>query len=281
MTSAVFVMVLSAAVLHAVWNALVKLHGDRLVVMVMITVSGGIASLFLLPFVSFPAPAAWPYIWVSLVLHNAYYLFLVIAYRYGDLSHVYPLARGSAPLIVAGLSVLFLGETLTRQGFLSVAVIGLGIMSLTLTRGATGFREPRAVIFALGTGCFIAAYTVVDGLGARLAESAHAYTFWLLAIDTIPLATFVLWLRRGKAVQVVRRSWKVGVLAGLTSLVAVWLVNWALTLAPLAMVSAVRETSIVFAVLLGVVFLKERLDLIRLAAITTTLVGAVMLKGSR
>ena len=281
MTATVFAMVLSAALLHAVWNALVKVHGDRLVIMAMITASGGIVSLFALPFVAFPAPAVWPYIWASLVLHNAYYLFLVMAYRYGDLSHVYPLARGSAPLIVAGLAVVFVGESLTRQGFLSVAVIGLGIMSLTLTRGASGFREPRAVLFALGTGCFIAVYTVVDGLGARLAESAHAYTFWLFAIDTIPLAAFVLWLRRGKAVREVRRSWKVGLLAGLTSLVAVWLVNWALTLAPLALVSALRETSIVFAVLFGVVFLKERLDLIRLAATTITLVGTVMIKTSK
>ncbi len=281
MTSAVFGMVLSAALLHAVWNALVKVHGDRLVVLAMITVSGGVASLFVLPFVAFPAPAVWPYIWASLILHNAYYLFLVMAYRYGDLSHVYPLARGSAPLIVAVLSVVLVGETLTRQGFLAVAVIGLGIMSLTLTRGASGFREPRAVLFALGTGCFIAAYTVVDGLGARLAESAHGYTFWLFAIDAIPLAAFVLWLRRGKALREVRRSWKVGLLAGLMSMVAAWLVIWALTLAPLALVSALRETSIVFAVLFGVVFLKERLDLIRLAATTTTLVGAVMLKTSK
>ena len=117
---------------------------------------------------------------------------------------------------------------------------------------------------------------VVDGLGARLAESAHAYTFWLLAIDTIPLAAFVLWLRRGQAVREVRRSWKVDLLAGLTSLVAVWLVNWALTLAPLALVSALRETSIVFAVLFGVVFLKERLDLIRLAATTMPPLTVIM-----
>ncbi len=281
MTSTVFAMVLIAALLHAIWNALVKVHGDRLVVMAMITVSAGIVSVFALPFVAFPAPAAWPYIWGSLILHNAYYLFLVMAYRYGDLSQVYPLARGSAPLIVAGLSVLLVGESLTRQGFLSVAVIGLGVMSLTLTRGASGFREPRAVLFALGTGCFIALYTVVDGLGAGLAGSAHGYTFWLFAIDTIPFAAFVLWLRRGKAFREVRQSWKVGLLAGVISLVAVWLVIWALTLAPLALVSALRESGIVFAVLFGVVFLKERLDLIRLAATTTTLVGAVLLKTSK
>lgn len=274
-------MVLSAGLLHAIWNTLVKVHGDRLVIMAMITTFGGIAALFMLPFVTFPAPTAWPFILASLILHNAYYLFLVAAYRYGDLSHVYPLARGSAPIIVAGMSVVFIGESLSRQGLLSVAVIGLGIMSLTLTRGAIGFKEPRAILFALGTGGFIAAYTVVDGLGARLAGSAHGYTFWLLALDTLPLAVIVFWLRRGKVIQEIRRSWKVGVMAALMSLVAVWLVNWALTLAPMALVSALRESSIVFAVLFGVFILKERLDLVRLFAITMTLVGTVMLKNSR
>lgn len=281
MTTTVFLMVLSAGLLHAIWNTLVKVHGDRLVIMAMITTFGGIAALFMLPFVTFPAPTAWPFILASLILHNAYYLFLVAAYRYGDLSHVYPLARGSAPIIVAGMSVVFIGESLSRQGLLSVAVIGLGIMSLTLTRGAIGFKEPRAILFALGTGGFIAAYTVVDGLGARLAGSAHGYTFWLLALDTLPLAVIVFWLRRGKVIQEIRRSWKVGVMAALMSLVAVWLVNWALTLAPMALVSALRESSIVFAVLFGVFILKERLDLVRLFAITMTLVGTVMLKNSR
>ena len=281
MTSAVFVMVLSAALLHAVWNALLKVQGDRLVVLAMITVSGGVASLFVLPFVAFPVPAAWPYLAFSLVVHNGYYLFLIMAYRYGDLSHVYPIARGSAPLLVAVVSVVFLSEVLTRQAFLAVVVIGLGVMSLALTRGASGFKEPRAVLFALGTGGFIAAYTILDGLGARLAGSPHGYTFWFLAIDTVPLALITLCVRRGEALRQVRRSWKVGLLGGMVMLVATWLVIWALTLAPLALVSALRETSIVFAVLFGVVFLKERLDLIRLAATATTLVGAVMLKTSK
>ncbi|MEE8625016.1 MAG: DMT family transporter, partial [Acidiferrobacterales bacterium] len=226
-------------------------------------------------------PAAWPYLAFSLAVHNGYYLFLIMAYRYGDLSHVYPIARGSAPLIVAVVSVVFLSEALTRQAFLAVVVIGLGVMSLALTRGASGFKEPRAVLFALGTGGFIAAYTILDGLGARLAGSPHGYTFWFLAIDTVPLALITLCVRRGEALRQVRRSWKAGLLGGMVALFSTWLVIWALTLAPLALVSALRETSIVFAVLFGVVFLKERLDLIRLAATTTTLVGAVMLKTSK
>ena len=281
MSFVVFAMVLISALLHAIWNTLVKIQGDRLVIMAMITTTGGVVSLFMLPFVTFPEPPAWPFIWTSLALHNAYYVFLIMAYKYGDLSHVYPLARGVAPLIVAGLSVVFVGEVLTRHAFISVLLIGLGIMSLTFTRGVGGFKEPRAVFFALGTGCLIAAYTVVDGMGARLSGSAHGYIFWYLAIDAIPLAAFVFWRRKSSVLLEIRRSWKSGVLAGLMSLIATWIVIWALTLAPLALVSALRESSIVFAVLFGVVYLKERLDINRLAAITLTLVGTVMLKTSK
>ena len=281
MSFTVFAMVLCAALLHAIWNILLKVQGDRLTIMALISAVSGIFSLFILPFVDFPAPAAWPYIWVSLVVHNAYYIFLVLAYKYGDLSHVYPLSRGSAPLIVTGISVIFVGEFLTRQGYLAVAIISLGIISLTLTRGSDGMKNLRAVFFALGTGCLIAVYTVLDGLGARLSGSPHGYIFWYLALDTVPLAAFVLWWRGGSALKEVRRSWRVGVIASSMVVVSIWIITWALTLAPLALVSALRESSIVFAVLFGVVFLKEKLDLNRLAAITMTLAGTILLKTSK
>jgi drug/metabolite transporter (DMT)-like permease len=281
LTGTVFAMVLGAALLHAVWNALVKGHGDRLVMMATIMGSQAVVVLFLLPFVAFPPAASWPYLWASIILHNGYYFFLIMAYRYGDLSHVYPIARGSSPLIVAVVSVVFIGEVLSRQATLSVVLIGLGIISLALTRGASGFRDPRAVLFALGTGVFIAGYTVADGLGARLADSAHSYTVWLFALDGLPLVALTLWLRRGRALEEARKTWKAGVFAGLMSLAAYWIVIWAMTLAPMALVSAVRETSMIFAVLFGVFFLKERLDLARLASTAVTLIGAVMLKTSR
>jgi drug/metabolite transporter (DMT)-like permease len=274
-------MVLAAALFHAVWNTMVKMHGDRLVMMAMIMGSQILVVVWVLPFVAFPPTASWPYLWASVVLHNGYYLFLIMAYRYGDLSHVYPIARGSAPLIVAVMSIVFIGEVLTRQAMLSVIFITLGVMSLALTRGASGLREPRAVMFALGTGVFIASYTVVDGLGARLAGSPHGYTFWLFALDGIPLVLIALYLRKGSVFGQVRRNWKTGMVAGIASLVAYWFVIWAMTLAPFALVSALRETSIVFAVLFGTFYLKERLDLVRVAATTMTLVGTVMLKTSK
>ena len=281
MTAGVFAMVLGAALLHAAWNALVKINADRLVMIAIMMMSQVFVALLVIPFVAVPTPESWPYIWASTVLNTAYCIFLIGAYRYGDLSHVYPISRGSAPLIVAAISILIVGETLSAQASVSIVIIGLGIMSLTLTRGAAGFAEPRAVLYALGTGLFIAGYTVVDGLGARLADSAHSYTFWVHLFNGIPITLLALYLRRGQVFVSVRKSWKVGMLGGLISLVAYWIVIWAMTQAPMAMVSAVRETSMVFAVLIGVFVLKERLDLARLASIGTTLAGTVLLKLSR
>lgn len=281
MTLTVFAMVLAAALLHAVWNAMVKVNGDRLVAIAVIMCSQGVVCLALLPFVGLPNDSAWPFILGSAVLHNGYCLFLVMAYRHGDLSHVYPIARGSAPLIVAVVSAVVAGEYLDRQGMLAVLLITLGVMSLALTRGASGIREWRAVLFALGTGMFIASYTVVDGMGARANGNAHVYTFWLLALHGIPFGLFTAWTRGRTLPAQVRGVWRSGIAAGIASMLAYWIVIWAMTTAPMALVSALRETSVVFAVLLGMVLLKERLDIVRLAAIATTLVGTVILRTGR
>lgn len=281
MTFTVFAMVLAAAVLHAVWNALVKVNGDRLVIVAVIMGSQTLICLGLLPLVGLPEPDAWPYILGSVVLHNSYCLFLVMAYRYGDLSHVYPVARGSAPLIVALVSAVVVGEVLSGRAWLAVMLITLGVMSLALTRGAGEIREVRAVLFALGTGVFIASYTVVDGMGARINGDAHVYTFWLLGLHGIPFVVLTAVARKRRLAAQVRKVWKSGLSAGVASLLAYWIVIWAMTMAPLALVSALRETSVVFAVLFGVVLLKERLDVVRLAAVAATLIGTVLLRTSR
>lgn len=281
MTASVFAMVLGAALLHAAWNTLVKVNVDRIIMVATMMISQAAVSILVVPFVEFPTPEAWPCILASTALLTGYFVFLLTAYRLGDLSHVYPISRGSAPLIVAILSSVIVGETLSIQATLAVVLIGIGIMSLTLTRGASGFREPKTILYALGAGLFIAGYTIVDGLGARLSASAHSYVFWLNLFDGIPIILLALYLHRGEAIGKIRASWKLGVLAGMASLLAYWIVLWAMTQAPIALVSAVRETSMVFAVLFGVFFLKERLDLARLASTAATLAGAVLLKTSK
>jgi len=281
MDAGVFVVVLLAALFHATWNAFVKADGDRLLFMGVMAGGSGLAALATTPFLPLPAPESWPYILASILLHQCYSLSLLLAYRHGDLSHVYPLARGSAPLIVAALSLTLVGEALSGQGLLGVGLIGLGIMSLALTRGAQKLGNPLAVGFALGTGCFIAGYTLVDGLGARLAGSAHGYAAWMLGLEWIPFVLFVAVRRRGSALSALPRIWKRAFVLGLMSVAAYWAVIWAMSVAPIALVAALRETSIVFAVLFGVLFLKERLSLARLAATLAMLAGSVLLKTGR
>ena len=190
----VFLMVLGAALVHATWNALVKADGDRLSFMKIMVMTQAAVSLLLLPFVAVPAAEAWPYLIASAFLGVGYVLFLIQAYHSGDLSHVYPLARGIAPLIVAAVSVMFLGEQLSRPSQIAILLVGLGITSLSLTRGVEGLRDLRMVGFALGTGGFIAGYTLLDGLGARASGSAHGYTAWISLISCSLITAAITWL---------------------------------------------------------------------------------------
>ena len=279
MEFAVFVMVIAAALLHAVWNAVIKFQGDRLVVMAIVTGSSGFISLLALPFVAFPTLESWPYIGLSLVLHNIYYLFLISSYRLGDFSHVYPIARGVAPVVVTLISVLFLEESLTTAGLFAVALISLGLVALARVREPLSNWRPIAA--ALATGVCIALYTVTDGLGVRAAADPHSYTFWLFFLDGFPLVLLVALVKRRETLRVMRTHWLPGLFAGVVSLFAIWMVMWALALAPMAYVSALRETSTMFAVIIGVVFLKEHLDLRRLAAVFCAMAGTLILKISR
>ena len=274
-------MVVVAALVHATWNALVKADADRLALTQVMSATQLALSLALVAFVALPQPQSWPYLAASAVLSTAYMLFLNRAYQYGDLSHVYPLARGVAPLIVAGVATGFLGEELTFATRLAVVLIALGIASLSLTRGMQGFRDPRPVLYALLTGGFIAAYTIVDGLGARAAGSPHGYMIWMSGLTAVMTIACIGGLQHGRRQAVSRRTWTRGIACGVLSYATAWLVIWALTLAPMAMVSALRETGIVFAVLIGVFVLHERLSLARLASVMLTLTGTAILKMSR
>jgi drug/metabolite transporter (DMT)-like permease len=160
-------------------------------------------------------------------------------------------------------------------------MMGAGIMSLSFTRGAQKLRNPWAVVFALGTGLFIAAYTLTDGLGARIAGSAHSYAAWMMGLEWFPIVVYVLLKRKARVLPQIGRVWKPAALMGLMSLAAYWSVIWAMTVAPIALVAALRESSIIFAVLFGVIFLKERLNLARLAATFATLTGIILLKMNR
>ena len=281
MSSTVFFMILIAALVHASWNALVKADGDRIALSKVMFLTQLACSLCLIPFVPFPARESWPYLCAGAVLGTGYMLFLNWAYRVGDLSHVYPFARGTAVLIVAIISIAFLGERMGHMGQIAVALIAIGIASLAMTRGAAGLREPRPLLLSLVASGFVAGYTIADALGARSAGSPHGYMAWGTLLYAALVAGCFQMLHRRQESRPAEGTQRNGIISGLMSYSSSWVAIWAFTLAPMALVSALRETGTVFAVIIGVVFLHERLSLTRLASIATTLIGTTVLKLSR
>jgi drug/metabolite transporter (DMT)-like permease len=280
----VFLMVLGAALVHALWNALIKTDGNRLGLIKLMSLTQLCLSLCLLPFVAVPAADSWPYLAASMLFSTAYMLSLNQAYAEGDLSLVYPLARGATPVLVAIISIFVLGEQLSRISQLAILLIGAGITSLALTHGI-GINSRRPVLLALRTGAFIAGYTIFDSLGARASGNVHGYMVWLSLLTSILIVALAHGMQRdlqpASGTPISTRSRRAGIASGLLSYGSSWVVIWALTLAPMALVSALRETGVVFAVIIGVVILKEPVNLSRLASIMTTMVGTAVLKLNR
>lgn len=278
MELSVVALVLLAALFHASWNALVKVNGDRLAVMTLITAGGGLICLPILPFLPPPDPASWPYLALSILWHTGYQMFLLQAYRHGDLGHVYPIARGAAPLLVLGLAWLVAGETVGIGQVAAIAVMAAGIISLAFRGGPPLKHDPRPVLYALGTAVFIASYTVTDGSGARIAGSPHSYTVWLFTLNAVPMTIIGIAARGRETAAAIREHWRHGMAGAALSLAAYWLVIWALTLGPMGPVSALRETSVILAAIIGAVFLKESFGRFRIAAAALVAVGIVLLR---
>ncbi len=278
MSGMVFLAVMFAAGLHAVWNALVKSSADKQLSMVAVVLGHLPLALIGLAVSPVPAPESWPYIGVAIILHVGYQLFLLASYRIGDLTQVYPIARGSAPLLVAAISVAFLGVTLQPFEIAGIVTIGIGILSLMLVRQADGQKNLKAAGFALTTGCFIAAYSLVDGTGARLAGTVLGFYGWLAVGNAAVIAAITAVRNPGVFRRLPTEGRQVFLIGGSASFFAFTIVIWAFTQAPIALVTALRETSIVFALLIGVFFLKERLNLAKVASTFLTLAGAALLR---
>jgi drug/metabolite transporter (DMT)-like permease len=273
-------LVLLAALMHAVWNVMVKQDRDRLLALALMSLSSGLLAALALPFVPWPAGEAWPYLGVSVVLHVAYKLFLAQGYRHGDLSQVYPIARGAAPLIVAVLAYIAAGEVLDDGQLAAVLLIALAVMSLAFARGRPAGAEARGLFYAAGTAALIAGYTVVDGIGARLSGAAAGFAAALFVAEAVGYLLVVLALRGGRALcDYGRRQWKPGLLSGALSSAAYALVVWALTIGDMALVSALRETSVIFAALLGTLILREAMGVWRLSCAAVVVLGLVLLHG--
>lgn len=277
MPTSVFVMVIASAALHAGWNALLKIGLDRFLTASLIQIGAGAVALLALPFVPMPNAAAWPWIVLSALLHIGYNVFLSRAYQYGDLGQVYPLSRGSSPLLVAGLSVLLLGELLPGGQLFGLAVLVAGIW-LMAVRGGSGKASRGLLLCALMTALFIASYTLVDASGARANGDPLSYSLWLFAVNGWVMALVILGKRGPRVVRELGPHWRAGLVGGSMSMLAYTIVIWAMTQAPVALVSALRETSVVFALLIGRLWLGESLPPIRLLACLIILAGVALMK---
>ena len=274
MTWPIVGLVLFGALLHASWNALVKSSTDKAMDTALIHLLGSIITLPLIMVVGWPDAAAWPYIIASVTIHIGYYIALTGAYKHGDLGLTYPLMRGTAPLLVALSATITVGEHLSPLAWAGVLGICCGVLVLGLSRHA--LDSPRAVGFALTNAVVIAIYTVVDALGARASGNAFQYVAALFVLDGWPFALIVFMRRGGATVwPYARMRWPIAAGGALASFGSYGIALWAMTKAPVATVAALRETSVLFAALLGVWFLKEVFN-VRRAIGTAAIVAGVM-----
>jgi len=253
----VTLLVLSAAVMHASWNALIKAGSDKVVMQCLVMFFAGAPLLPFLLLVPLPARAAWPFLALSLAVHGVYYVTLVNSYRFGALSQVYPIARGAAPLMIALGAWAFAGEAMTGWEWLGIIIASTGIMSLAAPGNMPREEEIKAIGFALATSITIALYSLADGIGVRRAGNDLSYILWLLTLDAFPVLFAALWLRRGRVIASFRPHLKLAFVGGVLSALGYGIVIWAMGLAPMGQVSALRETSVILAAAMGTLLMGE------------------------
>lgn len=275
MTILVFSAVLFAALLHAGWNALIKSGASKLTGILIMTVVQGWFGLAIALSRPFPAGEVWPWLVASGVFHAGYKLFLGYAYEQGDLSRVYPIARGAAPMIVAAIGAFALSDEVSVLEYAAIVFLGAGIA--LMARGAFQNGESlRLVPLALASAVATAGYSLVDGLGARVSGDAVAYVGWLFALDMVLFTPLIVALRGPTVLRARARDWRLGALAALASYGAYAIAVWAMTVAPIALVAALRETSILFAVLIGWLVMGDRMDRTKAIAATIIVTGVVL-----
>ncbi|WP_395105797.1 EamA family transporter [Actinomadura sp. SCN-SB] len=269
--------VLGAAVVHATWNAIAHGIKDRLVGFTLLGVGGGLCAAPPAVLAPFPDARSWPYLTASVGLHIGYDLMLMRSYRFGDFNQVYPLARGTSPLVVTLLAMVFVGEYPSLPQLVGVLSVTAGMGSLILVGGRPGKADRTAIAAALGTGLIIAAYTAVDGVGVRHSGSPAGYTGWLLLLQSpaVPIAAFAL---RGRELFAQARPvLAAGMTGGALMVVAYGLVLWAQTRGALAPIAASRETSIIFGAIIGAVVFHEGFGRARVVATVFVAAGIVLL----
>jgi len=277
--------VLFGALLHAAWNALIKSGRDKALDTALVHSVGIFIAVPLVMTTGLPPVAAWPYMGASLFIHIGYYIALAGAYKHGDLSLTYPVMRGCAPLLVAMGSLSFVGEAISATAWAGIALLCVGVVTLGLSPSALREndegRRGKALAFALANAAIIALYTVIDGIGVRISGDALAYVATLFLFDGIPFLLLVLWRRPGQrraALAYMAGRWKLALVGSAASLGSYGIALWAMTRAPIAIVAALRETSVLFAALIGALFLREAFGWQRAAGTLVIVAGVMMLR---
>ncbi|MBX8813419.1 EamA family transporter [Pseudochrobactrum algeriensis] len=292
MSGFVVLIVLFGALLHASWNVIVKSGTDKYLNAVLVCGAAGLVALVLIPFLPLPLAPSWPYMIISTVFQVCYLFMVAAAYSNGDMSLAYPLMRGTPPLLVAMAAGPLIGEVLGAGQWLAIGFISCGVLTMALgsrrktAAGALGSRQKatagqntsRTVIIALVNALFIAGYTLVDGIGVRVSGNAISYTLWAFLFNAIPVVSWGIWKYRGQLVGHIRQRGHLAMIGGAGTLGSYGLALWAMTMAPVAMVAALRETSILFGMILSLFLLREHISMKRLAGALLIVCGTVLMR---
>lgn len=278
MTPLLVGLVLTAALLHAVWNAMAKSGGQPEFSIGAYQLVGSVICIGLSTLVPIPARGSWPLIFTSVIIHNLYYFSLARAYRAGDLSQVYPLFRGLAPVLVAIGAVILADEWLSPGTMLGIVVVSVGVISLAFRNATLGAMPPKALFWGLTTSVLIAFYTVVDGLGVRAAGNSISYILWLFIFEVVPIGLILLLTRRQAWVKYICERPAMIITGGVASSAAYGLVIFAMSLGAMAVVSSLRETSVIFAAIIGAMFLREPFGPARIRAALLVASGIILMR---
>lgn len=278
MSMTAFATVLFAAMLHAGWNAIVKGGQDKLMTTALIAICASGLAAAALPFLAQPVSASWPYIGASVLLQGGYFVLVARIYQITDMSLAYPVMRGTAPLLVALASVILLHESLSPAAVTGIAIICAGVLGMAAAGRAQAAANKRGLLLALLNAMVIAGYTLVDGIGVRLSQAPAGYACWIFLLTGLPFLIWVLARRRQDFARYLGRHAATGLIGGIGTSASYGLALWAMTFAPVATVSALRETSILFGTAISGLILHEKLSRNRIAAAALIATGAMVLR---
>jgi len=279
MENVVFLAVLFAAACHAGWNALIKVGLDPLSTTTLISIGSGLVALILLPFVGLPAWGAWPWLAASVAIHLIYFASLIESYRTGDLGQVYPIARGSAPLMTAAATTVIVGERLSLVGWTGILALVAGVLLLSARGGRDlAIVDRRAIGFALFTAITVCGYSVVDGIGARASANPNAYSVCLFIGIALVMVPYALYRDGRDVMPAMHLYWRRGLAGGALQFLSYGIAIWAMTIVPIAVVAALRETSVLFGATIAVVLLKEPLRAVRIVAALMIVCGLILIR---